>query len=119
MRYVTIDEDFAAQELAREMLAAGVSGDLSLQAIADGRINPDADENVNLDFQMDREELVEHASASTLQEALNDLGIGGDERDLEAAVRYSRDGECRLAEAMFARVINPVLMPAVERALAS
>lgn len=117
MRYVTMDEDFGVDELARKLLDAGYLETSTLSDVLHRRIN-EADENVTLGFEIDEQELVEHASDETLRDQLAHLNIGRAE-DAEDAVRYAMAGEVVLARAMFERALDPELMPAVERALRS
>ncbi|MGT2514781.1 hypothetical protein ACVOMT_11585 [Sphingomonas panni] len=117
MIYVTMEEDFGVDELARKLLDAGFLETSTLSDILHHRID-EADENVTLGFEIDKEELVEHASNETLRDQLSTLGFGRPQ-DAEEAVRYVKAGEPELARTMFERVLDSDLMSGVERALRS
>lgn len=117
MIYVTMEEDFGVDELARKLLDAGFLETSTLSDVLHHRVD-EADENVTLAFEIDQEELVEHASTDTLRDQLSTLNVGRPE-DAEDAIRYVKAGEPVLARAMFERVLDPEIMPGVERALRS
>lgn len=117
MIYVTMEEDFGVDELARKLLDAGFLKTSTLSDVLHHRID-EADENVTLGFEIDQEELVEHASTETLRDQLSALQCGRPE-DVEEAIGYVKSGQPGMAAILFARVLDADMMPAVERALRS
>lgn len=117
MIYVTMEEDFGVDELARKLLAAGFLETSTLSDVLHHRID-EADENVTLTFEIDQEELVEHASTDTLRDQLSTLQCGRPE-DLADAIGYVKSGHPAMAALLFARVLDADMMPVVERALRS
>lgn len=117
MIYVTMEEDFGVEELARKLLDAGFLETSTLSDILHRRID-EADEDVTLAFEIDQEELVEHASTETLRDQLSTLQCGTPE-DFADAIGYVKSGHLAMAAILFARVLDADMMPSVERALRS
>ncbi len=89
MPSIELCQSYSASELAEELMGAGIDGNATLQQVCDGTFKK------------------------------GEKGEGGiDDRDVEDAVRYAREGNAELAIAIFGRFIPRALMPSVERALA-
>ena len=117
MRYVAMDEEFRVEDLAEALISAGYDETSTIGDVLKGAVGT-ARKHVSLDFEMDREDLVEHASSETLRSQLAGARVGG-AADAEDAVRYLLAGERSLAGAMFSRVLDENIMFGVERALRS
>lgn len=119
-RTITFRNEYGIDELAKELVAAGVPSDVTLGEIVarGGDWRRDADEDVELECVVDEDDVIEELGDKAIIRAFADLDVSSATvREIEDGIRYVRTGELRLAEAMFARVFNGEALQAAGRAL--
>ncbi|WP_374294116.1 hypothetical protein [Sphingomonas sp.] len=117
MRTYDFENDFCPKELAEALRDAGFPGDTTLAAIISGSVE-DVDDEVTLTLTLGEDELLDELTDEAITNAYHSIADRvEDDRALEDAIRYARNGHLSLSLAMFSRVYEGGDLDVVRRAL--